>query len=435
MNEPQPGKFDVVLGGTGNAPENALVLGGIQGAQQRYKNPDPKVRINAISQALNYGEDGVKLVLQALTTDESTDVKDAAYNLLSSRDNKSIQVIDALKAYELSPSRQRYKNPDPKVRINAISQALNYGDDGINLVLQALTTDESDDVKYVAYNLLRSKDNKSIQVIDALQAYELFLWREIATLTRHSDGVRSVAFSPDGKTLASGSWSVFVDSEKTIRLWDVATQEEIATLRRHSGSGVSSVAFSPDGRTLASAGAYGDNTIKLWNIATRREIATIRGHSDTVRSVAFSPDGKTLASGSGDKTIKLWDVATQKEITTLTGHSHLVHSVAFSPDGKTLASASFQTVKLWDVATRQEIATLRGHSSSVWSVAFSPDGKTLASGSRDKTIKLWDVATGKEIVTLTGHSDGVMSVAFSPDGKTLASGSRDKTIKLWQRRY
>ncbi|MBD2479662.1 WD40 repeat domain-containing protein [Anabaena sp. FACHB-83] len=258
---------------------------------------------------------------------------------------------------------------------------------------------------------------------NTIKLWNLATGEEIRTLSGHSNLVLSVSFSPDGKTLASGS------TDKTIKLWNLATGEEIRTLTGHSGT-VWSVSFSPDGKTLASGSD--DNTIKLWNLATGKEIRTLSGHSNLVYSVSFSADGKTLASGSGDNTIKLWNLATGKEIRTLTGHSNFVLSVSFSPDGKTLASGSADnTIKLWNLATGKEIRTLSGHSNSVSSVSLSADGKTLASGSFDNTIKLWNLATGEEIRTLSGHSNSVFSVSFSPDGKTLASGSGDNTIKLW----
>ncbi|UNU23620.1 WD40 repeat domain-containing protein [Microcoleus vaginatus] len=283
-------------------------------------------------------------------------------------------------------------------------------------------TGHSSDVYSVSF----SPDGKTLasgSLDKTIKLWNLATGREIRTLKGHSSEVYSVSFSPDGKTLASGSW------DKTIKLWNLTTEREICTLKGHS-SDVVSVSFSPDGKTLASGSE--DKTIKLWNLATGREIRTLKGHSSEVYSVSFSPDGKTLASGSWDKTIKLWNLATGREIRTLKGYSSYVVSVSFSPDGKTLASGSLdKTIKLWNLATGREIRTLKGHSSYVVSVSFSPDGKTLASGSDDNTIKLWKLATGREIRTLKGHSSYVMSVSFSPDGKTLASGSLDKTIKLW----
>ncbi|MHC5718011.1 MAG: WD40 repeat domain-containing protein [Nostoc sp.] len=262
-----------------------------------------------------------------------------------------------------------------------------------------------------------SQPSNSRQAILPKNTSENYL---LHTLQGHSNWVWSVAYSPDGKTLASGS------RDETIKLWDVDTGAEKFTLKGHSGW-VTSVAFSPDGQTLAS-GSH-DNTIRIWNVDTGEEIYIFKGHSNWVWSVAYSPDGKTLASASGDGTIKLWNVS---EIRTLQGDSQPIMSVTYSPDGNIFASGSNNgTIKLWNVATRAEISTLQGHSDLVISVAFSPDGKTLASGSGDNTIKLWDVATGEEIRTLKGHSNYVYSVTFSPDGKTLASGSADDTIKLW----
>jgi WD40 repeat protein len=240
--------------------------------------------------------------------------------------------------------------------------------------------------------------------------------------------VYSVAFSPDGRLLASGDW------DKTIKLWDVATGSLVRTLKGHTG-GVNSVAFSPDGRLLASGS--GDGTIKLWDVATGSLVRTLSGHTNNVNSVAFSPDGRLLASGSDDNTIKLWEVASGSEVRTLTGHTGDVTSVAFRPDGRLLASGSWdKTIKLWEVASGSLVRTLTGHTGGVNSVAFSPDGRLLASGSgdpvsSDHTIKLWEVASGSLVRTLTGHTIYVLSVAFRPDGRLLASGSWDKTIKLW----
>lgn len=245
------------------------------------------------------------------------------------------------------------------------------------------------------------------------------------TLKGHSSDVNSVTFSPDGQMLVTGS------DDRTIKLWNLTTKQEIRTLVGHS-SYIYAIAISPDGQIIASGSV--DKTIKLWNLNTGKEIRTLIGHSNSVASVAFSPDGKLLASSSLDKTIKLWNLETNKEIRTLTGHSQAVASVAFSPDGLTLASGSYdKTIKLWNLNTGKEIRTLTGHLDLVSSIAFSPDGQQLASASKDKTIKLWNLNTGKQIHTLTGHDDKVTSVAYIPfsDSVIMASGSNDNTIKLW----
>lgn len=234
--------------------------------------------------------------------------------------------------------------------------------------------------------------------------------------------VYTVAFSPDGNTLASGAVG-------TIQLWDVRTGIGIQKIEGNYRLALS-VAFSPDGNILASGSS--DKTVRLWDINTGTELKRLDGHSDWVRSVALSPDGHILASGSSDNTVRLWDINTGTELKRFDGHSGSVWSVAFSPDGSTLASdPSDNTVRLWDVKTGTELKRFYGHSSSVLSVAFSPDGNVLASGSWDKTVRLWDVKTGTELRQLDGHSGSVLSVAFSPEGSTLASGSRDKTVRLW----
>lgn len=223
-------------------------------------------------------------------------------------------------------------------------------------------------------------------------------------------------------------WQV-TNRQYPLQLWDASTNELLFNLEGHTNA-VNSVAFSSDGKILAS-GSW-DDTIRIWNSTNGQHLITFRGHRDGVSTVTFSPDGETLASGSHDDTIKLWNSDGQVRA-TLRGHADPVRSVAFSPDGKILASGSDDnTVRLWNPTTADHIMTLEGHTNQVSSVAFSPDGGTLTSASDDRTIRLWDSATGQHLATLSGHTGYVSSIAFSPDGTTLASGSGDGTILLWE---
>ena len=246
----------------------------------------------------------------------------------------------------------------------------------------------------------------------------------IAALTGHTDRVHSMAFSPDGHTLVSGSY------DGTVRLWDVATHRQIgAPLNGHDGE-VYSVAFSPDGKVVASGAD--DGMVRLWDVTTHRGIGVpLNGHDGEINSVAFSPDGTILAAGGSDGTVRLWDVATRQTTIALTGHIGVVYSVAFSPDGTMLASGGADgTVQMWDVATGQRFGYIAENSETVYSVAFSPDGKMLASGSADGTVKMWDVATLQPVGSWPTSSP-VFNVAFSPDGTILATGDLDDTAQLW----
>ncbi len=293
------------------------------------------------------------------------------------------------------------------------------------------------------------------------------------TLKGHSGWVTGVAFSSDGRRLASGSWDQTVkfwdvptgqelstigakmkevqavalshdgrwlaaeNSSDTVTLWDAATSREIRTLSANKPLGVLgsnwvySIAFSPDGRRLASG--VDDRTVRLWDLATGRAVRDLTSLRRSVMYAAFSPDGHWLASGDDDRSIGIWDVSSGEELRKLNGHKKTIYAVVFSPNGRWLASASAdKTIKLWDVDAGREIHTLTGHRNLVTSLAFSPDGRWLASGSWDKTIKIWNVETGHEVQTLNGHDRSIYTVAFGPYGQWLASGSEDGTIKLWR---
>ncbi|MEH2143270.1 NB-ARC domain-containing protein [Nostoc sp.] len=256
-----------------------------------------------------------------------------------------------------------------------------------------------------------------------LRLYQVADGKQLLVCTGHRDWLWSVAFSPYGNILASSS------KDQTIKLWDVNTGQCVATLQGHSG-GIWSVAFSPEGHILASGSE--DQTVKLWDVNTGQCLNTLQGHNSRVSSIAFSPDGQTLVSSCHDQTAKLWNISTGECLKTLQAHNGGIWSISFSPDGQTLASGSFdQTVKLWDISTGECLKTLQEHTDCVYSVFFSPDGNTLASSSDDKTVKLWDVTTGLCTATLWGHSSRVWSVVFNSNNHIVASGSSDQTVRLW----
>ena len=242
------------------------------------------------------------------------------------------------------------------------------------------------------------------------------------TLEGHSNYVYGVAFSSDG-TLATGS------SDKTIRLWNSRSGALLKVLEGHT-SGVRAVAFALEARILASGSS--DNTIRLWDVHSGQTLRVLHEHTEWVYAIAFSLDGM-LASASADCTVCIWDPLSGEVLHKIEGYGSAIRSVAFSPNGKQVASVSSdKTVWLWHNDSRATtLHALEGHTDWVYGVAFSPDGTLVASASADRTIKIWDANTRTEIQTLDGHNDWIFAVAFSPDGKLLASGGADRSIRLW----
>ncbi|KIM24746.1 hypothetical protein M408DRAFT_49152, partial [Serendipita vermifera MAFF 305830] len=244
----------------------------------------------------------------------------------------------------------------------------------------------------------------------------------------HRNAITSVAFSPDGRQIVSGSL------DYTIRVWDAETGERVlGPLPGHSGT-VTSVSFSLDGRRIVSGSS--DVTIRVWDAKTGEIlVGPLEGHNAAVTSVSFSPNGRHLVSGSRDRTVRVWDIETGETIIgPLKGHSKWVNSVSFSLDGKRIVSGSDDcTIRVWNAKTGgRVVGPLRGHNAAVTSVSFSPDGRQIVSGSRDCTIRVWDTETGGMLIgPLQGHDSWVNSVSFSPNGRRIVSGSKDRTIRVW----
>jgi WD40 repeat protein len=251
--------------------------------------------------------------------------------------------------------------------------------------------------------------------------------------------VRSVAVSPDGKLLAVGV-RLFNGVSHTytgaVEVWRISDGVLVQTLTGYgsgdvTATGVNSVAFSPDGQYLAS-GSW-DRLVKVWRVANGTLVISRSDHTQKVNAVAFSPDGQRLASASDDMTAKLYRTSDWGVERTLTGHTNVVLSLAFSPNSARLATGSWdQTVRIWNVIDGSLLFSL-SHGSNVYPVAFAPDGRSLASGARDGSIKLWDPERGVLVDTFLGHTALVLTLAFAPDGGMLASGSwyPEYAIKLW----
>ena len=318
-------------------------------------------------------------------------------------------------------------------------------------------------------SILAAKFNPTGNLFATAIENKIYLWevdkvRQLHQLEGHTAWVRSIAFTPDGKILASGS------HDSNIKLWNIETGECLQTLTGHT-SGIQSLAFNQDGTTVVSGS--NDKTVRLWNIQTG-ECLILQGHTNNITFVSFHPldeklitastdhtvrlwniqngeclqtfnipinwllaialshDGKTLVTGSDGNAVKFWDMSSGTLVKTLPDYDSFVWTVALSKDGKTLVTGSEDnTIKIWDIETGECLQTLREHDRRVWLVDIHPDNRHLLSISEDQTIKLWDISSRRCLKTLQGYSNWILSLAFSPDGETLASSYQDWKVRLW----
>jgi WD40 repeat protein len=280
-------------------------------------------------------------------------------------------------------------------------------------------------------DVIKERIDKKVKPLssETIQHRSPLQWQLVSTLNGHTGAINSLAFSPDGQKLVSGS------DDRTVNLWGLATKNRLYSFFGASDS-ILAVSFSPNGNDIA--GSSADRIITSWKVAEKQllrsflDLKSGTSHDNLINSIAYSPNGQTLASGSADRTIRLWYSGTGKIEKVLTGHTDTVFTLAYSPDGRTLASGSADcTIRLWQTDRALKDLILTGHSGWVNTIAYSPNGNILASGSNDCTVRIWDIFAGITIATHRHHQVGIVSLAISTDDRTIASLDRNGLLLIW----
>jgi WD40 repeat protein/transcriptional regulator with XRE-family HTH domain len=347
---------------------------------------------------------------------QGVEMQDATLAGASLRDTIFTEAFDTLWAVAISGTGQYWAAGSRRGEVRVWRE----GGQALHLVWQAHT----DNVTTLTFSpdertLASGSWDGSVKLWDLERG--ALLWTD-----RHMNSINAVAFAPDGRLLASGG------DDALVRLWDATSGTNVQTLAGQGGA-VYALAWSPDGKLLTSSGF--DGRIRVWELQGTQPatcVQTLLGHTHWVTGLAFAPDGAKLASASWDRTVRLWDMASGGCLQTLTGHTDRMLRVAWSPDGRTLASAGFdQTIWLWDVERDSYQAALHGHTADVYAIVFTPDSRSLLSGSEDGTLRVWDVESGQCVRIMQGYAVSLYDLAWSPAGTQLASGGTDMLVTIW----